>query len=198
MSLNTITDRYSNRIEKTTLGGVVVGGLTTLGATIEYGIVGGMSVMIPLAIGGYYAQKFVIRFFHNRLLAELYSVKEPIFIVQENEMDRTVFIRAEKYRALLKESKNILYEQKKIEVVEIYMKDVTIDFCETQEEYMIRVEDFKKDYLRRWAKNIGKLSTEWTKQNLYNQYMSVPGRESFFERQFPLLSTIFKSKEAVK
>lgn len=195
---NTIIEEFENSVSKFSTVGVCVVGTVTLGATIEYSIVGGGVVMAVSSAAGHFVYGWVVKYYYHRLLEKFSFIKEPLFVIQEDENDRTVFLRAERVRNFLAESGNALFQDKKIEVVEIYMKDVTIDYCATSDEYAQRVEDFKIDYLRTWAKRIGKISETWTKQVLYNQHMDTPADETFMTRQFPIVSSLLKSKEVAK
>lgn len=200
---NKIIEEFENSVSRFSTVGVCVVGTVTLGATIEYSIVGGSVVMAVSSAAGHFVYGWVVKYYYHRLLEKFNIIKEPLFVIQEDENDRTVFLRAERVRNFLIESGNPLYKGKnddknKIEVVEIYKKDVTIDYCATSDEYAQRIEDFKINYLRAWAKRIGKISETWTKQVLYNQHMDTPTEDTFMARQFPIVSSLLKSKEVAE
>ena len=109
----------------------------------------------------------------GQLLAFYAEIKEPIFEWQQSADDSEVFNRAEAHRDLLKESENALYKLGKIEVVEMYWKDPTFDYCETFDEFETRRADIKRDYLREWAKKISKGDDVWRKQFLHGQRIVV-------------------------
>lgn len=107
----------------------------------------------------------------NELLTYYAKVKEPILEWQQSPRDAEVFMRAERHRELLTLSENGLFKLNKIEVVEMYWKEV--DYVESFEEYEARREDIKRDYLREWSKKVSN-DAMWRKQNLHNQRIALP------------------------
>ena len=145
----------------------IVATTATIGAT-QYGILGAL-VAAPLMLLDSWAIGIIEREAQNELLAFYAAVKEPLFEWQQSPTDAEVFSRATRHRQLLAESGNSLYLKGKIEVVEVYFKDPTFDYCETFEEFEARRSDMKKDYLRDWAKRITKNDDAWRKQFLHGQ-----------------------------
>ena len=150
----------------------IVGAGITLLMVNDYG---GMGMLATLPFWGidYIAVKNAKRYAYNELLAFYADIKEPIFEWQKGENDDEVWHRAEAHRALLRESKNSLFNTGKIEVVEMYWKDPQYDYCETFEEFETRRSDIKRDYLREWSKSISQNDPMWRKQHLHRQKINV-------------------------
>lgn len=122
----------------------------------------------------YLGYQWIMRWYDKSFLKVYAAIKIPVFETQYSKEDKWVWQRAEVHRQYLKRSRNELYESKKIDVVEIYMNDPAIRFTEPTEEYWLRVEDFKRDYLDTWAKKVAPNDENWRKIHLHNQDMSLP------------------------
>lgn len=141
------------------------------GAYIEFIL--GIVAVIAFSYVGY---QWIMRWRDKSILSIYAARKTPIFEVQYDKTDKWVWQRAEIHRQYLKRSRNELYESKKIDVIEIYMNDPAIRFTEDEEEYWLRVEDYKRDYLDTWAKKVAPQDENWRKIHLHNQDMSLPKR----------------------
>ena len=122
----------------------------------------------------YLGYQWIMRWYDKSILKVYAAIKIPVFETQTSKEDKWVWQRAELHRQYLKRSRNELYESKKIDVVEIYMNDPAIRFTEPTDEYWLRVEDFKRDYLDTWAKKVAPNDENWRKIHLHNQDMSLP------------------------
>lgn len=122
----------------------------------------------------YLGHTWILRWRDKSILACYAAIKSPIFEVQTEKHDKWVWQRAEIHRLYLQRSRNELYETKKIDVVEVYMNDPAIRFTEPTEEYWLRVEDFKRDYLDNWAKKVAPNDENWRKIHLHNQVLELP------------------------
>lgn len=122
----------------------------------------------------YLGNQWIMRWRDKSILSVYAALKTPIFEVQFDKADKWVWQRSEIHRQYLKRSRNELYESKKIDVIEIYMNDPAIRFTEAEEEYWLRVEDFKRDYLDTWAKKVAPQDENWRKIHLHNQDMNAP------------------------
>lgn len=147
-----------------------VGAGITFQMVTELGVLGGIAAA-PFVALDYLVVLNAKRQAQNELLAYYANIKEPILEWQQSPRDAEVFNRAEQHRELLTLSENGLFKMNKIEVVEMYWKDV--DYVETFEEFEARREDIRRDYLREWAKNVSN-DAMWRKQYLHNQRIVLP------------------------
>ena len=121
----------------------------------------------------YLGYQWTIRWRDKNILAAYAAVKIPLFEVQCDKGDKWVWQRAMRHRELLLRSQNQLFSSKKIDVIEVYMNDPDIRFTEPTDEYWVRVEDYKRDYLDNWAKRIAPNDENWRKIHLHNQVMDM-------------------------